>query len=78
MSSLSIYGTNDSVLNRKEYLKSKELLPKDHYEYVIEGGNHANFGNYGNQKKDGFSTITRESQQELTKNEIIKYIMGTM
>jgi hypothetical protein len=78
MSSLSIYGTNDSVLNRKEYLKSKELLPKDHYEYVIEGGNHANFGNYGDQKNDGHSTITREYQQELTKNEIIKYIMGTM
>ena len=78
MSSLSIYGTNDSVLNKKEYLKSKELLPTNHYEFIIEGGNHANFGNYGDQKKDGSSTITREYQQELTKNEIIKYIMGTM
>ena len=78
MSSLSIYGTNDYVLNKEEYSKSKELLPPNHYEYVIEGGNHANFGNYGNQKKDGSSTITREYQQELTKNEIIKYIMGTM
>ena len=78
MSSLSIYGTNDYVLNRKKYLKSKELLPTNHYEFIIEGGNHANFGNYGNQKKDGSSTITREYQQELTKNEIIKYIMGTM
>ena len=78
LSSLSIYGTNDEVLNKDEYIKNKELLPKNNYEVVIEGGNHGYFGNYGEQRHDGIATITREAQQELTKAAIIKFINGTI
>jgi hypothetical protein len=31
---------------------------------VIEGGNHAQFGNYGKQKGDPDATISREEQQD--------------
>jgi len=33
-------------------------------ETVIEGGNHAQFGNYGVQKGDGKATVTAEEQQD--------------
>ena len=32
-------------------------------DYQIEGGNHSQFGNYGQQKEDGTATITAEEQQ---------------
>ena len=34
--------------------------------YEIQGGNHAQFGNYGPQKGDLPATITAEEQQEQT------------
>lgn len=33
--------------------------------YEIEGGNHAQFGDYGLQKNDGVATITKDEQHEL-------------
>lgn len=63
---LSIYGSNDGVLNKKKYDENKKNLDKNYKEVVIEGGNHANFGNYGNQKGDKKSTISKDSQQKLT------------
>ena len=33
---------------------------------MIEGGNHAQFGDYGLQKGDGQAGISREEQQEIT------------
>ena len=74
MSSLSIYGTNDLVLNKNDYIKNKELLPKNNNETIIEGGNHSYFGNYGNQRRDGSATISREYQQEQATNAIVNYI----
>ena len=71
---LSIYGSNDKVLNIKKYNSSIKYLPSDYSSLIIEGGNHANFGNYGNQKHDGNSTISREEQQDITVNKIIEFI----
>ena len=36
--------------------------PDDYAELVIEGGNHAQFGDYGAQDGDGTPTITNEEQ----------------
>ena len=70
---LSIYGSNDGVLNLEKYQeKTKDL--KQFTEIVIDGGNHAYFGNYGEQKGDNKSTISRTKQQEITTNEIIKFV----
>jgi len=63
---LSIYGSNDTVLNKKKYEDNKKNMPKYYTEIVIYGGNHANFGNYGFQKGDKKSTISKDSQQKLT------------
>ena len=42
--------------------------------YLINGGNHSQFGNYGFQKGDGVSAISTEEQHEKTSTLIIKYI----
>ena len=64
--SLTIYGSEDKVMNMKEYNKNLSYLPKGYITKVIEGGNHANYGYYGKQKGDGVATISREQQIDLT------------
>lgn len=71
---LSIYGNNDEILNLDSYEKNKSNLPNDYKEVIIEGGNHAGFGNYGIQKGDGSGEITPETQQELTAEIIYDFI----
>ena len=62
----SIYGSEDGVLNKDSYKKNKKNLPKDLKELVIEGGNHAQFGNYGKQKGDKNAKIKAKDQQVIT------------
>jgi hypothetical protein len=40
----------------------------------IEGGNHAYFGNYGEQDGDGVATITRSEQQEIVMDYILAFL----
>ena len=63
---LTIYGSEDKVMNKKEFDKNQTYLPNEHTIKVIEGGNHANYGYYGKQKGDGVATISREQQIDLT------------
>ena len=71
---LSLYGSNDGVLNMEKYEEYKSNLPKDFKEVVITGGCHAYFGAYGEQEGDKKATITREEQVEITVNEILQFI----
>jgi len=73
---LSIYGSNDKVLNMKEYTKNIGNLPNDKIEYIIEGGNHGNFGTYGLQKGDGESSITGVKQIDITSSKIVEFILS--
>ena len=67
---LSIYGSEDKVLNMDTYTKSKEIMPKDFTEIVIDGGNHAGFGMYGNHRGDGRATIENDEQIDLAAHHI--------
>ena len=71
---LSVYGSLDGVLNRESYEKYKNNLPTDFTEIVIEGGNHAQFADYGKQSGDNDATITASQQQTLTANAIIELV----
>lgn len=71
---LSIYGSNDGVLNLEKYEEYKPNLPADFDEIIIDGGCHAYFGAYGEQDGDKKATITREEQIEITVNEIKQFI----
>ncbi len=70
---ISITGTNDNVINSDNFNKAKEFYNDEHIFYTIEGGNHAYFGNYGEQKGDGTATISPYEQQQLT----VQYILDT-
>lgn len=70
---LSLYGSNDQVLNREHYQEGMEENPQAE-ECVIEGGNHGGFGNYGQQAKDGTAKISSEEQWNRTKKEVMEFI----
>ena len=63
---LSIYGSEDTVLNREKYAECLPYLPADRTEHVIAGGCHAYFGMYGPQDGDGTPTIDNIAQLEQT------------
>jgi hypothetical protein len=60
---LSTYGSNDQVLNKDTFNATLDLLPHGTIMKVIQGGNHAQFGNYGLQPGDGIATISAVDQQ---------------
>ena len=60
---LSTYGSNDQVMNRDTFNATVALLPQGTILQVIQGGNHAQFGNYGPQPGDGTATISAPDQQ---------------
>ena len=70
---LSIYGTEDGVLNRKAYEKPKPLFPPLFTEIVMNGGNHSQFGSYHLQSDDGEASITASEQQAQTAFAIRKF-----
>lgn len=67
---LSVYGTEDQVLNVEKYKENKGNLPKSFQEIVIVGGCHAYFGNYGKQDGDGTPKISNQEQIDITVEEI--------
>ena len=69
-----IYGSNDGVLNRTALEENAENLPADSQMKVVEGGNHAGFGDYGPQAGDGECTIGASQQWQ----EVAYYIDETI
>ncbi len=61
---LTVYGSNDLVLHMDRYVATLPLLPPGTIREVIQGGNHAQFGDYGPQPGDGTATIPAEEQQQ--------------
>jgi dienelactone hydrolase len=70
---LSIYGSEDQVLSQS-IPETAALLPASATIYEIEGGNHAYFGTYGEQKGDGVATITRFQQIAETVNQTLQIL----
>ena len=75
LSVLSLYGSEDGVMDREKYEENRENLPADFREEILEGGCHAGFGMYGVQKGDGTPKVTTEEQIEATANAIALHIM---
>lgn len=69
---LSVFGSEDKVMNREKYQDNKSNLPSDFTEFVIDGGCHAYFGMYGLQDGDGTPKITNTEQIRITVENIVK------
>lgn len=74
ISVLSLIGSNDGVVNEETYQLGKDYLPATTSFYTIEGGNHAGFGDYGDQEGDLPATISPEQQQEQTVDQLEKWL----
>lgn len=72
---ISVYGDQDIILAHDSYEEGLDRLPSVN-ELIIEGGNHAQFGNYGWQSGDGDATISADEQQSLTADFILANIGG--
>ncbi len=67
-----LYGSNDQVVNRDNLAKCEGNLPNASQTVVVEGGNHAGFGDYGAQAGDGEATISADEQQTIAADAIAK------
>ena len=72
LKTLVIYGSNDGVLNRDKLASNEGNLPACARTLVIEGGNHAGFGDYGPQDSDGEATVSPAQQQAQTAAVIVE------
>lgn len=73
---ISLYGSEDKVMNKEKYDEYISNLPADFTEIVIEGGCHAGFGMYGPQDGDGTPAITAAEQIKLTSAAVFDWLPG--
>jgi surfactin synthase thioesterase subunit len=68
---LALVGSEDGIINQ-------DRLDDLENPTIIQGGNHGNFGNYGFQKGDGNGSLSRIEQQNITVEEILKFIQSNL
>ena len=73
LSLLCCYGSNDGCLDRDRYEASRKNWPADSEELIIDGGNHAGFGNYGKQRGDRATDCTPGEQQRSAAEAIARF-----
>jgi pimeloyl-ACP methyl ester carboxylesterase len=61
-----IYGSLDGLATVEKVESTRSMLPQSVQWVLVEGGNHAQFGWYGDQAGDNPATISREAQQAET------------
>ena len=57
-----LVGSEDQVISWRHMESGRAYASEHYFEYILEGGNHAQFGSYGAQHGDGTATITAEEQ----------------
>ena len=73
MKVLSIYGSLD-MGGMEPFDASRALLPPNTTWVVIEGGNHAQFGDYGAQPGDNAATVSAADQQALAVSATVDFL----
>lgn len=73
---LSLTGSRDGVINWEKYNTGKQYLPKNTKYVTIQGGNHGNFGSYGQQKGDKKATISNSQQQKIIATQLTKWLQS--
>ena len=76
LTEILLYGSEDLVLDMDRLRRDSRYAPEHATEYVIEGGNHAQFGNYGIQKGDGTAAVSAKDQQKEAVRVIMEVISG--
>ncbi len=71
---VSVHGSNDGLATESKIQNSLKNLPANTKVVTIEGGNHAQYGDYGPQAGDGAAMISREEQQRQTVTAVIELV----
>lgn len=71
---LSIYAEKDGLTSLEEIETSKRNLPENTVFVEIYGGNHAQFGLYGEQKGDNPADISAKEQQDQIIDSIVNFL----
>lgn len=71
---LSISASNDGLATPTKIEQNKVYLPANTRYYVVQGGNHAQFGDYGPQDKDGLATLSATAQQTETAQILLEFL----
>ena len=74
LDTILIYGSEDKVLNMSRVEDAEGLVSGSYKKYCIDGGNHAQFGDYGKQAGDGIAGISAGEQWRLTMEETIRFL----
>lgn len=73
---VDVTGTRDGVLNQDSWLEGQALLPADTARVSIEGGNHAQFGDYGPQPGDNTPQISGSAQRRASVDAVASLLEG--
>jgi len=71
----TIYGSDDGLVSISQIQDSLKLLPPSTVSIEIAGGNHAQFGWYGDQPGDNPAEISREMQQSQIVNASLQLLL---
>ena len=71
----TIHGSKDGLVSSMQIQDSLKLLPPTAVRVEIAGGNHAQFGWYGDQQGDNVAEITRELQQSQILNATLQLLL---
>ncbi len=74
IAALSIFGTTDGWPNTDNFNDKRHLLPADAIFVGIEGANHAQFGDYGEQRGDVVASISLTEQHERVAEIMLDFI----
>jgi hypothetical protein len=73
---VSIYGTHDGLASPSQVAASKSNLPATTKYIAIDGGNHAQFGDYGPQQGDNPAAISHSEQQAQIASATVELLRG--
>ena len=71
---ISIYGDRDLLATPDEVLGAEPRLPDDTEFVLVEGGNHAQFGSYGRQPRDGEASIPASEQRRAIAGAVSRFL----
>ena len=73
---LSLLGSENTPAQVENFVTTRQSLPADTNYVNIEGGNHAQFGDYGLQSGDGTATIPAQEQWNITAQSTLDFVLS--
>ncbi len=73
---VAIYADRDLLATPDDVLGARPQLPDDTEFVLVQGGNHAQFGSYGRQPRDGEASIAPAEQRRAVATAVSQFLSG--